>query len=212
MNNLPFRYLAISDQQVCPEPLIERINRLFKLEVPAIQIRDKKMPDKKKFNLIQKIKTKNNLLFINGRFDIARLTGADGIHLTTSSPGLNCNQAITDKNFLTGLSTHTLAGVKNAHAFNFDYLTFGPIWPTPSKPDLKTGDCAGPKKLHKICRKSEIPIFALGGVTTDRIKTCLQVGAYGVAGIRSLFEPEKPENNWKKIKKSISTNGARLSG
>ncbi|MGM0381080.1 MAG: thiamine phosphate synthase [bacterium] len=203
MNKLPFRYLAISDHNVCPEPIPRRINRLFKLGVPAIQLRDKHISDRRKFNWLKKINTENNTLLINSRADLARLFNLQGVHRAASAISADYIRKISEGNILIGFSTHSLGEIKNASFFQPDYLTFGPIWPTPSKPGLDSFDCAGAEGLEKACRISDIPVFALGGVDVDKISTCLEAGAYGTAGIRALFQPDNPQKNWQKIKKTI---------
>lgn len=203
MSAVSFRYLAISNHKICPVPLSKRINRLFELGVPAVQLRDKEVADRKKFKWGRRIETKGNSLLVNSRADIARLIGAAGVHRAGSALSSGILRKIAGEEIIVGVSTHTADEVKNALSFGADYLTFGPIWPTPSKPNLSAGDCPGLAGLEKICEISPVPVFALGGVEIDRIGPCLQAGAYGVAGIRSLFSPDNPQNNWQKIQKEI---------
>jgi len=203
MSSVPFRYLAISNHKICPEPLAGRINKLFKLGVPAIQLRDKQVTDRQKYRWLEQIHPNKNKLLINSRVDIALLFGADGVHRAASAISNYYIKKIGGEEMIIGLSTHTVEEVKNAISLKPDYITFGPLWPTPSKPELTPAGCAGIEKLEKICEFSPVPVFALGGVKVDRISACLKAGAYGVAGIRSLFSPGNPRNNWQKIKKEI---------
>ena len=71
-----------------------------------------------------------------------------------------------------------------------DYVTFGPVWPTPSKerygPPLGTGELARAARVG-------IPVYALGGVMLSRFGEAAAAGAAGVAGIRLFRGPALAE-------------------
>ncbi len=203
-NQPAFRYLAISEQTICPEPVPDRIQRLYQLGVSAIQVRDKELPDRQKLAWLSKItRGEKQYLLINSRADIARLSNANGIHLSQTALSNKISKKIAGDEVLTGLSTHTLTEAINAVKTGVDYITFGPIFPTPSKPDLTAKECPGIEELKKVAGKVEIPVFALGGVGPEKVEECLAAGAAGIAGIRALFGSREPEKNWKKIKRNF---------
>jgi len=89
---------------------------------------------------------------------------------------------------LIGVSTHSLKEVREAEVGGADFITFGPVYRTPSK--LKYGKPVGVDALEQVIRKTNIPVFAIGGITGSRINNIRKSGAYGVAMIREVLAPD----------------------
>jgi thiamine-phosphate pyrophosphorylase len=87
---------------------------------------------------------------------------------------------------LIGLSTHREADVQSAIAGDADYLGFGPIFPTASKQDHEP--VVGLEGLRRIRALTRLPIFAIGGITTDNVAAVVEAGADGVAVISALAQ------------------------
>ncbi len=199
------RYIAFADQVCCPETLPARINRLYQLGVPAVRLRVPEASDRQKLDWLQKIKKPaGSLLLVSDRPDLARLSSADGVHLTAGGLDAFSVRRLLNDSFLVGASTHSLTEVRNAASLGLDYVIFSPIFPTPSKPDLKEKDCHGLEGLQQAAEATSLPVYALGEITAERIPACLQAGAYGAAGISALFAPTDPTKNWKKIKSALN--------
>jgi thiamine-phosphate pyrophosphorylase len=118
------------------------------------------------------------LLFVNDRFDVALAVGADGVHLPARGlPPRPARRGIeaADGKLLIGCSTHSLAEAKMAVGGGADFVTFGPVWPTPSK--AAYGPPVGLEKLTEAVRALPVPVFALGGIDADRARACAGVGA-----------------------------------
>lgn len=204
----PFRYLAISDRGVCPDPIPDRCNRLAELGVPGLQVRDKEASDRERWNCIENLREhEGTSVLVNGRIDVAILGGLDGLHLPSSSPPVTRLRPLTDRSLIVGQSTHTIDEVREASRVDLDYVLFGPVFPTPSKPDRGEDDIPGLRGLERAADASSIPVLALGGVTPGRVRPCLDAGADGVAGIRALFGPEDPRENWTKIQETLRNEG-----
>jgi thiamine-phosphate pyrophosphorylase len=194
-----FRALAISDRRSLPDgDLAGWLGRLAGVELAglsetlAVQIREKDLDDRALYGLTRLARSAvppPARLLVNGRIDIALAAGADGAHLPADGPPVAALRARFGPRFrpdiLLGVSTHRIEEVEQARADGADYVTFGPVWATPSK--ARFGPPVGLEALAQVARLG-IPVYALGGVTLDRLGEVASAGAAGVAGIR-LFQP-----------------------
>lgn len=118
---------------------------------------------------------------VNGRADIALAADADGVHLPSTGVPV---AALRDLDLVIGRSCHSIAEVEQAASEGADYVTFGPLHPTPSK--RGAGPPPGPGGLRRAAAVG-LPVLALGGVTsTDAMALAAACGAAGVAGIRAF--------------------------
>jgi len=129
-------------------------------------------------------------LFLNDRADIALSLRLDGTHLRNDSLPLERHAPVLRHALLYGVSTHSLAGVRSAEAAGADFVTFGPIYDTPSKAGY--GEPVGLRALERVARATSLPIFALGGVTPERTRACLDAGAHGVSAISAIWNAPHP--------------------
>jgi thiamine-phosphate pyrophosphorylase len=157
--------------------------------VPLVQIREKSLSARVLYELATRAaaisKGSKTLLLVNDRFDIARAAGADGVHLTSRSLPTNVVREICDKDFLIGVSTHSLEEALSAREGGADFIVFGPVFETPSKQIY-----GQPQELEKLREVTSalhgFPVLAIGGINRDNADRCLRAGASGIAGI-SLF-------------------------
>jgi thiamine-phosphate pyrophosphorylase len=99
---------------------------------------------------------------------------------------------LAPRDFVVGVSCHSLAEALAAQADGADYLLLGPIFATPSK--LQYGPPLGLAKLREVTSQVSIPVFALGGITPDRVAPCRESGAAGIAGIRIFQDCDSVED------------------
>ncbi len=177
-------------------PYTEDFARLLKLISAAvsagltlIQIREKNLTARVLYELsLQAVvvaRGTTTRLLVNDRADIARAVGADGVHLTASSLSAAILRKAFGKDFLIGVSSHSLDEAQTARAEGADFAVFGPVFETSSKRIY--GEPLGLEKLAEVTTTlAPFPVLALGGVTVDNARDCLRAGAAGIAGI-SLF-------------------------
>ncbi len=196
----PIIYL-ITSGEATNHTLATDTPRLFALikaavaaRVSLIQLREKKLSARALYELTKSAASltakSSTRLLVNDRADIARAAGADGVHLTTNSLETEIVRRTFGKDFLIGVSTHSLAEARAARDGGADFAVFGPIFPTPSK-DIY-GEPVGLEALSvaSLALKT-FPLIALGGVTQGNAASALNAGARGVAAIRALSRLEQ---------------------
>lgn len=127
-------------------------------------------------------------LLINSRTDVALACGAHGVHLPAND--ISASEARTIFGYagqtdpLIGVSVHSVEELSYAEAHAADFAVFGPVFEKDGKP---VGD--GIKNLQQVCHKPDrsMPVLALGGITLENARDCIQAGADGIAAIR-LFQ------------------------
>ena len=127
-------------------------------------------------------------VIVNDRLDVALVTGAHGVHLRESSPPAWRVRPATPPGFLVGRSIHSAADAARVSGEGgLDYLLFGTVFPTPSKPGSAGSGIAG---LRAAVAATSLPGLAIGGVNRDRVADVAQSGAAGFAAIRFWTMPE----------------------
>lgn len=129
-------------------------------------------------------------VIVNDRLDVALVTGAHGVHLRGSSPPACRVRSATPPGFLVGRSIHSAAEAAGvSREGGLDYLLFGTVFPTPSKPGSAGSGVAG---LRAAVDATSLPVLAIGGVDGDRVAAVAHAGAAGFAAIRfwTLPQPE----------------------
>lgn len=180
---------------------------LAKSGIKAIQIREKDLSAYELLNLAQtvtasvdKYKTK---IIINDRLDIALLSKAGGVHSPANGISVKDMRRFS-KNMIAGKSVHSIKEAVKAEEAGYDYLIFGPVYRTPEK--IKYGKPQGINKLKEVCSKVKIPVFAVGGINQERVKKCLEAGAYGVAAIREFMQSGNPAKTVREFMKELPGN------
>jgi thiamine-phosphate pyrophosphorylase len=183
------RLVLITDRTLLPEDqFLAGIEAALKGGVRAIQLREKNLSENELRSLakdVLKLTQKYSaLLIINHRAELAHAIGADGVHLTESSPAVRkIRKQFPD--LLIGKSTHSLQGAMRAQHQGADFVTFSPVYDTPSKQQY--GPPQGLEKLKHVCAGLDIPVLALGGIDLSRITSVREQGAFGVALIRGIW-------------------------
>jgi len=121
-------------------------------------------------------------VLLHGDYTLAHTLKADGVHLTSTQ-----FHEITEAKKLglyVVISTHTHEEAKYAQELGADAITYSPIFFSPNK-----GEPKGLEDLKEIVDKIRVPIFALGGITTqEQIKAVEECGVYGFASIRYFID------------------------
>ena len=175
-----------------PRSLYDVIHDLLDVGVTAIQLREKDLGDLEFINLAAPIAklchTYSARLFVNSRVEVALDLGVSGLHFPAIAPSIEQIKMQTGKSLLIGRSIHSLGEAQARDKDDTDFVTYSPIFPPVSKPGY--GPAVGLKNLDALTSAIGIPVFALGGVSPDRVPECIEAGAYGVAVMSGVMLPE----------------------
>lgn len=134
---------------------------------------------------------KNGIPFIiNDDVILAKAVGADGVHIGQDDDHPSIVREIMGDDAIIGISVSTKSEFEKTGIKYCDYLGTGPVFATGTKTDANpvTG-CSG---LAEICRLSPLPVVAIGGITAEKSKQCIESGACGVCMISAISRAENP--------------------
>ncbi len=123
---------------------------------------------------------------VNERVDAAWTMNAGGAHL--GAEGLPAD-AVKRRfpGLRIGKSVHSLAEAELAERAGADYVMYGHIYASPSKPGTPG---RGLRELARIVSSLTIPVIAVGGITPERAGEIIAAGAAGIAVISGIWEAE----------------------
>ena len=159
------RLYAISDASF-GDP-VRLAQALFDGGARLVQVRNKKASARSLFNQVESILKRapaDASVIVNDRVDVARITGAAGVHLGQRDIGVVEARRILGPGQIIGFSTHNLEQALAASKLPADYIAVGPIFPTSTK--LNAEPVVGLEKLATICKAVQKPVVAIGGIRT----------------------------------------------
>jgi len=182
-------YLITDRHQCGCRDLLACIEQALAGGVRAVQLREKDLSTRERFELGEELRhltdTFHAALLVNGDAALALALGADGLHLPQDGMPADVCRRLLKPEMLLGVSTHSLSEAREAQRMGADFITFGPVYETPSK--AKYGRPVGIEALRAACAEMGLPVFALGGVKTSNLDEVLSAGAAGVAMISAVL-------------------------
>lgn len=169
--------------------LLRRLGAAAAAGASMIQVRERHLDDRALTVFVQELMSSTAktscAVLVNDRTDIALASGAAGVHLKSGGVGAGEVRRIVPAEFLVGCSIHSREeACQVERAGGCDYLTFGTVFPSPSKPE--DHPVAGVEALRRVCASVSLPVIAIGGITPAVAAEVASTGAAGVAAI-SLF-------------------------
>ncbi len=188
-----FHFLLVTDRSlVRGRSLASALRESVDAGVPSIQLRERDLPTCELVALAGQIhamtKARGIPLIVNDRVDIAAALDLDGVHLRASSLPVLAARRVLGARRLIGVSAHSVIEVQQAGDDGADYVILGPIFETPSKREF--GAPLGLAVLAAACRHTSVPVFAIGGISRERIEPVRGAGAFGVAMIGGILGRE----------------------
>lgn len=144
---------------------------------------------------------KNGIPFIvNDRLDVCAALGADGIHLGQDDMPIADARKMLGPRKIIGLSCHNEEDLRRANREGVDYVGFGPIFATLTKPSMKP---KGTKNLEGVFRISKHPVFAIGGISEETIALLPKLHDLRIAVCRAICASEHIAEQTRRLKDII---------
>lgn len=158
-----------------------------------IQLREKGLPDRillERAREVRILTAQARARFIlNDRPDLARLSGADGVHLGQEDVALRDARRIVGPHALIGLSTHDPVQLDKAILAGAGYLGVGPVFSSSTK---DFSDVAGIGYVRHAAETTTLPWFAIGGITQQNVERVIEAGATRIAVSAAVVRAERP--------------------
>jgi thiamine-phosphate pyrophosphorylase len=140
-------------------------------------------------------------LILNDYPDLLREVDADGCHVGQEDFGVDDARARAGRNCIVGKSTHTLVQAQMAAAEGADYIGFGPLFPTGTKPTAKAIGLAELRMLHE---QVKLPIYCIGGVKLENLREIVCAGAKRVCIVSDLLLAADMAKRTAEVKSALS--------
>ncbi len=123
-------------------------------------------------------------LVVNDRTDVALAAGAAGVHLGDCDLPPEAARRIAGDRLMIGYSTHSVEEAAAADPTIVDYIGFGPVFESPTKPGVR--EARGLALLEAACAAARVPVVAIGGITLETAPAVWAAGAHSLAIISEL--------------------------
>jgi thiamine-phosphate pyrophosphorylase len=195
------RLYVLIDGRDTAEALAQWVDMLMTAGVDAIQLRDKSLSDRELLARARAIRGQTRgtgtLFIMNDRPDMARLSGADGVHVGQDELTVKEARAIVGPHALIGVSTHSLDQAKEAVLNGANYIGVGPVFPSRTK---QFAQFPGLDLLRAVGAEIRLPAFAIGGITAENIGEVRACGFDRVAVSSAVTASSAPADAARELK------------
>ncbi|RLQ92785.1 thiazole tautomerase TenI [Planomicrobium sp. Y74] len=192
----------ISTGKQKPEQLAEIIGVIHPY-IDFIHLREKTKRAKEVYEMVELLADKKvplSKIMINDRVDVACASNVKGVQLAYHSLPVE----IVKRKFMdltVGCSVHSIEEAQIAEQQGADYVIFGHVYSTQSKPGLIP---KGIEQLWSVSESVSIPVIAIGGITPTNSREVIEAGAQGVAVMSGILEAEDPLEAVKQYRSYLS--------
>jgi thiamine-phosphate pyrophosphorylase len=186
---LPRLYAIIDPAQTGKLAPADVAETLLSAGVRLIQYRGKTDTSRQMFDvsceIAERVRKAGGIFIVNDRADLARVTGADGVHVGQEDLTVELARRVLLPGQRIGFSTHNRVQFEQAEKTSADYIAFGPIFITGSKE--RPDPVVGLDRLREMRGLTRKPLVAIGGITLDNAASVIEAGADSVAVIHDLL-------------------------
>ena len=129
--------------------------------------------------------TSGTPLIVNDYAEVARSAPVEGVHVGQDDDPIESVRQGVARDILVGKSTHSLEQARAAQGEGADYIGFGPIFATPTKPDYAP---IGLENIRRVHAEVDLPIFCIGGINIDNLQSVIDAGAKRVVMVSALLK------------------------
>ena len=175
--------------------------KLLRGGIDILQLRAKKSSEQEVITMAQQIlpwtRAAHVPLIINDYPHLVPLTGADGAHIGQDDMSVAQARSLAGDKALIGLSTHSVAQATEAISQSPDYIGFGPLFATPTKPDYTP---IGIADIKTVQSRVPFPVFCIGGITLETLPQVMDAGAQRMVIVSTLLQADDPKQITRQIK------------
>jgi len=161
---------------------------------PVVQLRVKGCTDRELYDLGTRLMaicaSHGATCIVNDRVDIALAIGAHGTHLGADDLSVTAVRRVAGPGHLIGGTAREPRHAAELVAEGADYLGVGPAYETSTKDGLPAP--LGPEGIGAVARAVAVPVIAIGGITTERVRPLVDAGAHGVAVVTAITDSVDP--------------------
>ena len=199
-----FHIHLVTDRKRTRGDLVPAVRAALRGGVDWVQLRDKTGPARGVFEtageLLPHVRRAGAGLLVNDRVDVALAAGTDGVHLAGKSLPAGEARVLLGEDLVLGLSVHGLGEAREAVAAGVDYVTFGHVYPTASKPGLPP---RGVVKLAEIVESVDVPVLAIGGIDAQNVREVVATGCAGVAVVSAIGAAEDAASGARRLRRAL---------
>ena len=140
-------------------------------------------------------------LIVNDHAEIARRVELQGVHVGQDDEAVASVRARVKRPITVGKSTHGIGQAIAAEREGADYIGFGPLFATPTKPDYAP---IGLNDIRDVHRRVNVPIFCIGGIKLENLREVVQAGAERVAIVSGLLQSGDPASYARSVKQLLT--------
>lgn len=165
------------------------VEQMIEGGVDLIQLRGKAKPVGELVDLAAELheltEKSSTPLIVNDYAEIANRVSVEGVHVGQDDDAIKIVRQKVARDILVGKSTHSLEQARAAQREGADYIGFGPIFATPTKPDYAP---IGLGDIRHVYAEVSLPIFCIGGINIDNLQAVIDAGAKRVVMVSALLK------------------------
>jgi thiamine-phosphate pyrophosphorylase len=165
------------------------VEQMIKSGVDLIQLRGKEKPLDELADYAARLHEltarSSTPLIVNDHAEIASQIPVEGVHVGQDDDSIEVARRKAGREIVVGKSTHSVEQALAAQREGADYIGFGPIFATPTKPDYPP---IGLSDIGRVHAEVNLPIFCIGGINIDNLQSVIDAGAKRVVMVSALLK------------------------
>ena len=187
---------VITDSQLAGEfPLADVVAAAIRGGAGIIQYREKALNTRhllESAGLLCRVCRELGAVFlVNDRVDVALAVDADGAHLGRNDMPVAQARILLGPEKLLGVSVQDGYAMDEAESQGADYLSFSPVFATPTKPDHE--EPLGLERVRELAGRTRLPTVAIGGINRTNVADVIRAGVRGVCVVSAVIGASDPE-------------------